>query len=113
MRHLSALALKYVMLTVVLAITLGLLGGASFGQVLMAALALTAVAYLAGDLIVLPAANNWVAVAADAAIAWVVLRFTLPEAAVGMALFWSVAAIAVGEYFFHAYLQRTVLRERA
>lgn len=110
MRHVTALIMKFVMLTVVLGITLGLLGGATFGQVLLASLVLTAVAYAIGDLMILPATQNWVAVAADAVIAWAILRFVAPAVATGGPLLWSIVAIALGEFFFHNYVQESVLQ---
>ncbi len=113
MRHLSLLATKFVMIAAVLGVTLGLIGGATFMEVLMAALVLSVVAYVVGDLIVLPATSNWVAVAADALIAWVILRMVSPDNAVGAALFWSIVAVAAGEYFFHSYLERHALRHKS
>ena len=87
MRHLTALAIKYIMIALVLGIILGLFGGASLSQVLVVSAILTVIAYVIGDLMILPATQNWIAVAADAAIAWAVLRYALPLVARGVLSF--------------------------
>ena len=62
-----------------------------------------------GDLVVLPATNTWVGLFVDAVTVWAVLRVTVPHAAVGAPLFWSVAGIAVAGYFYHQFLYATVI----
>lgn len=113
MQHTRALGMKFLMILVVLGITLGLIGNATFGQVLAAAIVLTIVAYLVGDLLILPATQNWIAVAADAGIAWAVLRIVVPHAARGTPLLLSVLALAAGEYFFHRSLKEAAVRNKA
>lgn len=109
MKHVNALILLFVIATAVFGITLGLLGGATFGQVLLAALLLTVIGYVVGDLIVLPATNTWVGLLVDAIAVWAVLRLALPTVAVGSVLFWSIAGIGLAGYFYHQYLYQTVI----
>lgn len=111
MRHLTALAIKYVMIALVLGIMLGLFGRASLSQVLVVSAILTVIAYVIGDLMILPATRNWIAVVADAFIAWAVLRYALPLGATGAPLLLSVLAIGIGEYFFHMYVRESILRK--
>ena len=75
MRHLTALVIKYFMIALVLGVILGLAGGASLSQILVVSAILTVIAYVIGDLMILPATQNWIAVAANATIAWAVLRY--------------------------------------
>lgn|SRR5690625_3207151 len=99
----------FLLVTGVLAIALGILGDATFGQVIIASLVLTIAAYALGDLVILSATNNWVGIAADALTTWAVLRIVVPTVAVGAPLLWSVIGIGVGAYFYHMYLDRTVI----
>ena len=111
MRHLTALVIKYLMIALVLGVILGLAGGASLSQILVVSAILTVIAYVIGDLMILPATENWIAVAADAAIAWAVLRYALPLVATGGRLLFSVIAIGIGEYFFHMYVRESILQK--
>lgn len=109
MKHVNALILLFVAATAVFGITLGWFGGATFGQVLLAALVFTVVGYVVGDLIVLPATNTWIGLLVDAIAVWGVLRLTVPTVAVGSVLFWSIAGIGIVGYFYHQYLYQTVI----
>ena len=105
MQHLTALTVKYLATATLLGITLGLMGRANLMQVLGGALALTIVAYIVGDLFILPATSNVVATAADFFTAWAVLRIVLPGVAVGGPLLASLIGLAIVEYLFHIYLK--------
>lgn len=109
MKHFNALIVLFIAATAAFAVTLGWLGGATFGQVLLAALVFTPVAYILGDLIVLPATNTWIGLLVDAIAVWAVLRLTVPLIAMGSIMFWSIVAIAVVGYFFHLYLYQNVI----
>lgn len=109
MEHISALGIKLIMVTLILGITLGLIGGADFGQVLLASAMVTLIAYVVGDLIILPATSNWIAVLADAGLVWATLRLMFATVAMGWPLLLSVVGLAIGEYFFHAYMKESVL----
>ncbi|KKO53647.1 DUF2512 family protein [Paenibacillus sp. DMB20] len=87
-----------------------LLGDATWIGALGTALALTVIAYMFGDLVVLPLTNNWIATAVDG-----VLAFILLWGISGTAL-WNhslgdilVITLVLGmfEYFFHSMLYRT------
>lgn len=110
MEHVSALLIKFIMTAFVLGITLGLIGGASFSQVLITSAIVSIVAYIIGDLAILPAAGNWVATIADAGLVWITLRMALGTIAVGAPLLYSIVGLAIGEYFFHAYMKESVLK---
>lgn len=116
MRHISALVIKYLMTAIVLAIILPLAGRASFGAALLAAVFVTAIDYLAGDLIVLPYFGNGWAVFADIILAtatlWAV-QFYLPAMNVSfLGALVAAAVLAMGEWFFHFYVMGNVLRTR-
>lgn len=87
-----------------------LLGNATWMGSLGTALALTVVAYLLGDLVVLPKTNNWVATAVDGVLAFILLwgisRASLWNHSLGDIL---VITLVLGmfEYFFHSMLYRT------
>lgn len=109
-KHVNALVVLFIAVTGLFGITLGWIGGATFSQVLLASAVLTPVAYIIGDLIVLPATNTWVGILVDALAVWAVLRLTVPLIAVGSVMFWSLAGIAVAGYFYHLYLYDNVIR---
>src|SRR5690625_104046 len=90
LKHVSALIVLFLIVTVALGITLGVIGDASLGQVLIASVILTLVAYSLGDLVILAATNNWIGIAADALATWAVLRIVVPDVAVGSPLLWSI-----------------------
>lgn len=95
---------------VIVAGLLMLLGGASFIGATTTALALTLIAYLLGDLIILPKTNNAVATAADAFLAfmllWGISRTSGWEISIAE-LILIVAVLGVFEYIFHTMLYRT------
>lgn len=109
LKHVSALIVLFLIVTVALGITLGVIGDASLGQVLIASVILTLVAYSLGDLVILAATNNWIGIAADALATWAVLRIVVPDVAVGSPLLWSIIGVGVGAFFFHKYIDRTVI----
>lgn len=96
-----------------------LLSDAGFGTALMAALGIGVVAYLVGDLLILPRTNNVIATVADAVLVFVML-WAIAEGT-GWTLSFGdmliITALAgVFEYFFHIWLLRDhdpVRRQRA
>lgn len=86
-----------------------LLGDASFIGALGAALALTIIAYLLGDMVILQKTNNITATAVDAVLAFVLLWGISTNAewniSVGDLLI-ITAALGVFEYIFHEMLYR-------
>lgn len=108
MKFLNALILKFVMVTAILWVVLGMFG-VSFGNILFTSILLTVIA-LAGDMLVLPRIGNVVATIADFGLAfvliWLVGSFLYEQPVrVGIAAFLSAIVIALGEFLFHMYLQ--------
>lgn len=113
MRHVMALVIKTVMVTAVLIVIMSLINNYPVGPTFVLALLVSGLAYLAGDLGVLPMSNNTVATAADFGLAtftiWLIGPFI-----VGAFIPFSIALlsgviIAAGEWFFHKYMTQTVL----
>lgn len=117
MRHTTALAIKFLAVTAILALVLPLVAGpVSWTGVLVAALAVTVVSYLAGDLGILPAMGQVMALVGDlllgAVTVWAV-QFIVPGLTIPFAGALVVAvALGVAEFFFHRYMQGSVLRTR-
>ena len=65
MKHIVALLIKYTAITTVLLIVLSIFQGISIPRVLLISLFLTGVAYLIGDLFILPKYGNMIATMAD------------------------------------------------
>ncbi|HEY3315439.1 MAG TPA: DUF2512 family protein [Bacillota bacterium] len=110
MRHVTALIIKFLMLGLVALIALPLLAKVTAMQAIGLAVALTVIAYILDDLLILPAFGNGVATVADVVLAFLTLwaaNFVVRTLAIG---FWAAAItaviIGVGEYFFHTWLQR-------
>lgn len=111
-KHVVNLAVKLVFFTIVLSLLLpaGAAGDRyTFGGVLWLSVALTLLAYVVGDLWVLPTYGNWTAVAADAGIAvlglWALPPILgTPDIGFGTIIL-AALILAVGEYYFHRYLR--------
>lgn len=99
------------MVTLVLWIVLGAFFNVSFGDILITSILLTGAAFLIGDLFILPKFGNPVATIADFGLAllgvWLLgaLLFD-PAISLGAAALLSAIVIAIGEFFFHMYLQK-------
>ncbi len=112
MKHISAILVKFVMTAVILEIVLLLLSDASFSGILLIALAVTAIGYLIGDMIILGATNNIVATIADMGLSLVTIylfnffwvRDTIPFLSAVVA----GVAIGVGEWFYHKIIDRRI-----
>lgn len=116
MQHLQALLIKFVMSTVVLYVILGIFYGAAFSNVLWLSAILSLIAYMLGDLIVLPIGGNAAASLADAIFTflavWILGSQIFPTvASVVSAAIISGLFIAAGEWFFHNYMKKRVLDE--
>lgn len=113
--HSLNLIIKLVLFTVVLSLVLLPMANMTadrpydFGGVLWLSIALTVLAYLLGDLWVLPAYGNAAAVVVDAVL--VMLGLALLPALLGLPaitfgrMVAAAVPLAVGEYFFHRHLQ--------
>ena len=105
----KALIWKFIMVTVVLWVVLGLFG-VSFGDILLTSIVLTGVSYI-GDRIVLPRVGNVSATLADLVLSFVVIwllgsfLYEEPIQLVAASLT-SAIIITAGEFLFHLYLQK-------
>ena len=124
MRHLLALAIKFVMVTVVLLLVLTLGFDVSFVDTLLISLALTALSYAMGDIMIFlnagrpenQSSRNTIATFADFVMAFLVIwligwlltgqNFEMVTPALVAAL-----VLAAGEWFFHLYVDRSVVPE--
>ena len=129
MDHLKALAIKFIMILVVLGIILTGIYDGEFGDTLLISLVLTLVAYVLGDLMIFRKAGddhdrnsdhvkrNTIATISDAVLAFLVIwlmgkaLFTDDGDVLAAAMI-SALIIAVGEWFFHKYLDRHVFDEK-
>ncbi|WP_077328381.1 YndM family protein [Virgibacillus siamensis] len=114
MDHVKALIIKFIMCTAVLWIVLGAFYGVGFGDILMLSVLLTAVSYIVGDLLLLPRFENWGATLVDLGLTFLGIWFLGPllfeeNIPLGTAAIFSAIVIAVGEYFFHKYMEKEVL----
>ncbi|MEI3612862.1 DUF2512 family protein [Pseudogracilibacillus sp. SO30301A] len=115
MRRITAFIIKFIMMTFVLWIVLGLYFNVSFGSILVASIILTTVTFLV-DIYLLPRIGNIMAAVGDFAIVyfglWFIGRFILNEAfsliSITNAAFMSALLILIGELFYHRYLLNVV-----
>lgn len=112
MKHIYALIIKYVMITVITGIILGGLTALTFGNILYISAAVTIVAYIIGDMLILSATNNTVATISDFVLALAVIYlfnfvWTPNPITFGDALI-TALVIGVGEWFFHKYVANKV-----
>lgn len=115
MKHVTALLIKFVMTAAILEIILSIFANLSFAYTLYIAAAVTILAYIIGDLLILPATNNTLATIADIGLALATLyvfNFLLNARTIFFryALV-SAVVIGFGEWFFHKYVSNNVLRK--
>ncbi|HZG72228.1 MAG TPA: YndM family protein [Chondromyces sp.] len=116
MEHIKALAIKGLMTLAVLFLVLGVGYDVGFGDILTLTLTLGIVSYLLGDLFILPRTNNLFATLADFGLSFLLL-WALGDMIIEQnipllqAALLSSVAVAVGEWFFHRYMDRNVLDE--
>ncbi|MED1603256.1 YndM family protein [Alkalihalophilus marmarensis] len=114
MEHIKALLIKGAATLVILYLILGLGLGMAFEYVLFITLVLGIGSYIAGDLIILPKANNKIATGSDLGLAFIVVWLMgIPYGySIGtMAITAIIAAPVVGvfEFFFHTYISNKEL----
>jgi len=115
MKYVTALLLKFIMITAVLWIILGSFFNVGFGNILATSIILALASFLIGDMFILPQYENSVATMADFALAFIgiwVIGFFLYEQPISLrfAALVSALGLAVGEVFFHRYLDRRVIK---
>ncbi len=112
-RHvLTALVVKFVLTFVLAWIAFGLVNSVGWRSIFLVAIVATVVNYIIADLLVLRASSNIAAAIVDgiiaAAVAWLFTMGALVQAmradTTGIVVFGVL--VAVGEYFYHQYLER-------
>lgn len=124
MNHAKALIIKFVMITAVLLIVLTWIFDVSFIDTLLISLALTALSYMLGDLLIFLNAGkpsdqvtrNSIATFIDFVVAFLVIWFVGQLLSGSMAELVAPALLAalvitVGEWFFHKYMDYRVVPE--
>jgi hypothetical protein len=116
MKHLWALVIKFIACFALLFVILGIGFDVSFQNVLLISVILGAVSYVLGDLFILPRTNNTIATIADIGLSFVVIWFILDSFSDnGTRIFWasliSSAGVGLFEYFFHKYMDTSVLNK--
>lgn len=116
MKYINAFIIKFVMTLFVLYIFLGLFNNVSFIHILLLGLIISILGFLLGDLVILPAFENWGATISDFFLVVILVRlygamfFTqhLPSlAVVGM----MALILSLGEFFFHIYIDYNILNK--
>ncbi len=115
MRHLKALLIKFVMSLAVVWIVLGGFYNIDFGHVLTLSIVLTIVSYILGDLFLLARFENWGATISDFILAFAVIwlysvNFIAEDFPLLTAAGLTSLLLAVGEWFFHKYMDNRILR---
>ncbi|MBO1583056.1 YndM family protein [Bacillus sp. XF8] len=118
MKHIVALLIKYIAISAVLLMILGIFQDISLPRILLISLIITGSAYLIGDLFVLSKYGNMVATITDFGLSFLgiwVLTYFLTDIDltrnIGFSAFWSALLISVVEIFFHIYMKKAVLHE--
>ncbi|MEK4867933.1 YndM family protein [Bacillus sp. FSL E2-8895] len=116
MKHIVALLIKYTAISAVLLMIIGIFQGISIPRILFISLLITGVAYLIGDLFILPKYGNMVATIADLGLSFVgiwALTYFLTNINltrnIGASAFFAALLIGVAEIFFHIYMKKVVL----
>ncbi|MCZ0701964.1 hypothetical protein J2T56_000258 [Natronobacillus azotifigens] len=108
MKHVQLFVVKFLATLGLLYLVLGFGYGVTLGNVFMLTLVIGTVAYLVGDLFILPRTNNTVATVADFIVAFVVIFLMTDliaiDANIFTASFISALALGVFELFFHKYV---------
>lgn len=111
--HIRALGAKTLAIVIISAILTPMFTDLPATHGLIIGVVLSVIAYLAGDLIILPAANNTAATASDVIIAALVFGlgvrlFKGTGLSTGELIFFS-AVVGISEWFLHKYMARFVL----
>jgi len=117
MKHIMPLLIKYLMIAVVLVTVLGLMTDVEFGNILLISLVVTVLAYIIGDLLILPRTNNTVATISDAVLSFLsIYMFNWFGFGSIDAIDVVVCTLLIGvfEWFFHKYLvNRDLVKSRS
>jgi hypothetical protein len=113
MEHVRALILKVLMIGVITMLVLSLFRGIRPADSIAIAIVITLVAYVLGDLLILPAYGNIAASVSNGLIAFLIAWLT-PFVTTNIPVTFGNALVVgilvgVGEWFFHKYVAREVL----
>ncbi|HEX2945631.1 MAG TPA: DUF2512 family protein [Clostridia bacterium] len=112
MKHIGALVLKFIMVSVVLTIFLLALTNLKFGSIFTISLTITVLSYFIGDLAILPRTDNTIATVADVCLSLVtLLMFNLIYTDAVIPFFTAIITsigIGAGEWLFHKFFARSV-----
>lgn len=113
MNHLKAITVKFLPWLILNYIILGIGFDFSFLTIFWITLVLGIVAYVVGDLLILPRTNNTIATIADFILAYVLLYFLLDAAAeetINLFMAALIPAVAGGifEWFYHKYVETQI-----
>lgn len=115
MKHIIALLIKFVMVAVVLSIVLSVATDLSFGNIMYLSVAVTVLAYVLGDLLILSATNNTVATIADIGLVFATVYLFDYLINANVISVWDAlvcaVVIGIGEWFFHKYVATRVLED--
>lgn len=113
LRHLTPLLIKFVMITAILYLILGLYYAVPFGDIFFLSLTVTLIGYVT-DLFILPRVGNYLSILLDLAISYgiVVSYLTYQGFDDTTVAFTTSLAIGVGEWFFHKYIKRQWFKGR-
>ncbi|MBU8906862.1 YndM family protein [Desertibacillus haloalkaliphilus] len=116
MKHITALLIKTLMVTLVLLVVMSAIYNYPVGSTVALSLIVVALSYIIGDIGILRVSNNTVATISDLLLTTFVLWMVGPLI-IGLTVsFWvsfiSAVLISAGEYFFHKYVSSLILRKR-
>jgi hypothetical protein len=116
MKHIKAIAIKFVSSLVLLSIILGLFFDMAFGNIFLISLVLGVAAYIIGDLLILPRTNNTIATIADFGLAFLIIwlmseNLTYGDNHFSMSLI-AALGVALFEYMFHKYVANNVFPDK-
>lgn len=115
MEHVKALGIKFIVISIVLFSILSSFYTATLGNILVISLLVTGVAYVVGDLFILPRLGNLIATIADLGLAFIAVwmlseLFFVADYGIVTASLFSALLIACSEAIFHLYMNRKVLQ---
>lgn len=114
MGHVSALSIKIALVAFVLLTVFSIMYGYVLWNTLVLTFIVTGIAYVIGDLWILKMTNNLISTIADVGIGtltiWIIGPFVLNDPVPFFLAFVSALIIAVGEWFFHKYVDMAVFK---
>ncbi len=111
MKNLLNLIIKTAFIFIVLFLLIPVFGESTWTQTMITGLVLSLLAYIVGDMWVLPKFGNLLSVVVDFVIAgaviWAMMKL-LPQFVLSTSGVWIIALVlALGEWLFHLYLEST------